>query len=122
MPIVTVELVRETDAALEPTLAQAVADAVGRALDSPPGQTWVRLHTLGRNQYAENVRSVQAGELPVFVTVIKRHVPVSAELQTEVALLTHAVAQAIGRPATCVHVEYAPAGANRLAFGGKLVQ
>jgi len=122
MPIVTVELVVDTDHALKPGLAQSLANAIGHALDSPPGRTWVRLHSLERGDYAENERRVDAGEFPVFVTVLKRQVPLGAELQAEVASLTQAIAQVIGRPVASVHVEYAAAAANRLAFGGKLVQ
>ena len=122
MPIVTVELVVETDRSVEPRLAQSIADAVGGALDSPPGQTWVRVHTLGRHEYAENARSVQPHQLPVFVTILKRQVPVGAQLHAEVEALTQAIALAVGRPASCVHVEYAPPAVNRLSFGGKLVQ
>jgi phenylpyruvate tautomerase PptA (4-oxalocrotonate tautomerase family) len=121
MPIVTVELVVELDHALEPSLAQSLANAIGHALDSPPGQTWVRLHSLSRNEYAENDRIVDAGELPVFVTVLKRQVPLGAELQAEVASLTQAIAQVVGRSVASVHIEYAAAAADRLAFGGKLV-
>jgi phenylpyruvate tautomerase PptA (4-oxalocrotonate tautomerase family) len=122
MPIVTVELVVETGESLAPGLAQAVADAVGRTLDSPSGQTWVRLHTLDRHQYAENDSSLDVGELPVFVNVLERHVPGDAALHARIAALTQAIAQALGRSATSVHIEYAPPALNRLAFGGKLVQ
>src|SRR6266566_4454697 len=85
MPIITVELVVETGESLAPGLAQAVADAVGRTLDSPPGQTWVRLHTLDRHQYAENDSSLNVGELPVFVNVLERHVPGGAALHARIA-------------------------------------
>jgi phenylpyruvate tautomerase PptA (4-oxalocrotonate tautomerase family) len=122
MPIVTVELVVDPDRALGPSLAQSLANAIGHALDSPPGQTWVRLRSLERNGYAENESVVDAGRLPVFVTVLKRQVPLGAELQAEVASLTQAIAQVVGRPVASVHVEYAAAAANRVAFGGKLVQ
>jgi len=122
MPIVTVEVVVDIDRTLNLNLAQSLADAMGRALDSPPGQTWVRLHVLGRNAYAENERVVEADALPVFVTVLKREVPLGAELQAEVASLTRAVAQVVARREEFVHIEYATAAANRLAFGGKLVQ
>jgi phenylpyruvate tautomerase PptA (4-oxalocrotonate tautomerase family) len=122
MPIVTVELVADADRALEQNLAQSLADAVGRVLKSPPGQTWVRLRSLGRNEYAENGSQVEADELPVFVTLLKQQSPAGVELQAEVSALTHAIAQVIGRAATCVHIEYAPAAVGRLSFGGKLVQ
>ncbi len=122
MPIVTVELVADADRALEHNLAQSLADAVGRVLNSPSGQTWVRLRSLGRNEYAENGSKVEADELPVFVTVLKRQLPLGAELQAEVAALTQAIAQVVCRPVACVHVEYAPAAAGRVSFGGKLVE
>ena len=122
MPIVTVEVVVDLDRTVKLNLAQSLADAIGRALDSPPGQTWVRLHVLGRNAYAESERVVDAEALPVFVTVLKRRVLAGAELQAEVTSLTQAVAKVVARPAKSIHVEYAAAAANRLAFGGKLVQ
>ena len=122
MPIVTVELVVAEGHALPHDLAQALADAVGHALDSPSGQTWIRLRALAHNAYAENESLVHADELPVFVAVLKRQLPSGAVLHAEVAALTQAVAQVVRRPATSVHVEYAPAAAGRLSFGGKLVE
>jgi phenylpyruvate tautomerase PptA (4-oxalocrotonate tautomerase family) len=105
-----------------PDVAQALADAIGRALESPPGQTWVRVASLARDRYAENEATVDAAQLPVFVTILKKQIPPPAELAGEVTALTEAVAQVVGRPAACVHVEYAPAAAGRLAFGGTLVR
>jgi phenylpyruvate tautomerase PptA (4-oxalocrotonate tautomerase family) len=122
MPIVTVELVADPDRPLERNFTQSLADAVGRVLSSPPGQSWVRLRLLPRDGYAENDAPVDAAELPVFVTLLERQPPTGAELQAEVTALTHAIAQVIGRPATRVHVEYAPAAVGRVSFGGKLVQ
>jgi len=122
MPIVTVEVVADPGRMLEPGLSQSLADAVGRVLKSPPGQIWIRLRSLRREEYAENEVLVDSAELPVFVTILERQPPDGAMLQTEAAALTQAIAQVIGRPAACVHVEYAPAAAGRLSFGGKLVQ
>ena len=122
MPILTVELVTNPDSPLERNLTQSLADAVGRVLRSPPGQIWIRLRLLPRDGYAENDARVDAAELPVFVTLLERQPPTGAELQTEVTALTRAIAQVIGRPATCVHVEYAPPAVGRVSFGGKLVQ
>ena len=121
MTIVTVELVVDAGIALEQNLVQSLADAIGRALKSPSGQTWVRLHSLGRSEYAENRATVGTDELPVFVTVLKWQ-PLGAELQAEAAALTQAIAQVVRRPAGCVHVEYAPAATGRVSFGGKLVE
>ena len=122
MPIVSVEVVADRGRMLEPNLTQSLADAVGRVLNSPPGQTWIRLRWLWREEYAENEALVYSAELPVFVTILERQPPAGALLQAEVTALTHAIAQVIGRPAACVHVEYAPAAAGRVSFGGRLVQ
>lgn len=120
MPIVTVEVVVDAGCELGPTLAQSLADAVGRALNSPPGQTWVRVRPFGRNQYAENASLVDAAGLPVFVTVLKHQLPIIAELEAEAAALTAVIAKVVGRPQSCVHIEYAPPAAGRVSFGGNL--
>jgi phenylpyruvate tautomerase PptA (4-oxalocrotonate tautomerase family) len=121
MPIVTVEVVAGATA-MAPDVAQSLADAIGRALKSPPGQTWVRVAALARDRYAENEAALDVAQLPVFVTILKEQIPPPAELGGEVTALSKAVAQVIGRPVACVHIEYAPAAAGRLAFGGILVQ
>jgi phenylpyruvate tautomerase PptA (4-oxalocrotonate tautomerase family) len=122
MPIVTVEVVAGAIDAMAQDLVQSLADAIGRALKSPPGQTWVRVRSLARDQYAENEALADGAQLPVFVTILKRQSSQPAELEGEVTALTRAVAQVIGRPTTCVHIEYAPAAAGRLSFGGVLVK
>ena len=121
MPIVDVEIVVTPKGLVEAGLAQALADAAGRALGSHAGQTWVRLHLLAREHYAENESSLAATALPVFVTVLKRALPGPAEMTAEIARLTGSIADALGCNRTCVHVEYAPAASGRLSFGGKLV-
>ena len=121
MPIIDIELVVAPNGMPAPGLAQSLADAVGRALGSLAGQTWVRLHLLAREHYAENESTLASTELPVFVTVLKRTLPAQAELSAEVATLTNAIAVALGRAASRVHVEYAPAANERVSFGGNLV-
>lgn len=121
MPIIDVEIVVAPNGPVAASLAQALADAAGRALGSPAGQTWVRLHLLARERYAENESSLATTELPVFVTVLKRTLPGPAAMTDEIARLTGSIADVLGRHRTCVHVEYAPAASGRLAFGGKLV-
>ena len=54
MPIVTIEVVADSDRDVETGLAQSLADAIGRVLTSPSGQVWVRLRSIRRSQYAEN--------------------------------------------------------------------
>jgi phenylpyruvate tautomerase PptA (4-oxalocrotonate tautomerase family) len=122
MPVVTVEFVSDSDRPIRDGLAQALADAVGRVLDTPPGQTWVRLRSLQPNQYAENVSHLEASEWPVFVTLLARLPPTGAELQAQVTSLTEAIALVFGRPGGCVHIEYASAASGRVSFGGRLVQ
>jgi phenylpyruvate tautomerase PptA (4-oxalocrotonate tautomerase family) len=122
MPIVTVELVGESENEPELNLAQSLADAIGRALASPPGQIWVRLRWLAHHEYAENESLLSADQLPVFITVTKREIPTAVELEAEVAAVTAAVAGVVGRASERVHVEYAPAGAGRIWFGGNVVQ
>ncbi len=122
MPIVTVEIVAGTNGAVAQDLAQSLADSLGRVLKSPAGQTWVRVHFLPGNQYAENDARLDAAQLPVFVTILRRTIPEPAQLEVEVAALTDAVAKVIGRPTSCVHLEYAPAASGRLSFGGDIVQ
>jgi phenylpyruvate tautomerase PptA (4-oxalocrotonate tautomerase family) len=119
VPIVTVEIV-QSQVDSPAGVAQSLADAIGRALQSPPGQTWVRVRGLPRAHYAEN-ESTLNDDLPVFVTVMKRQLPPVPELAAEIAALTAAIAQVTRRPPERVHVEYAPAAAGRMAFGGRLI-
>jgi len=116
MPIVTVEVVAGANDAMAHDIAQSLADAIGRALKSPPGQTWVRVRSLAQDQYAENEAFLDGTQLPVFVTILKRQSPQRAKLEGEATALTRAVAQILGRPATCVHIEYAPPRRGRFSF------
>ena len=122
MPIVTVEIVAGANGAVAEDLAQSLADSLGRVLKSPAGQTWVRVHFLPGKQYAENDARLDAAQLPVFVTILRRTIPEPAQLEVEVAALTDAIAKVIGRPTSCVHLEYAPAASGRLSFGGDMVR
>ena len=125
MPIVDVELVCQTEAQFCAVSASALADALGAALGSVAGRTWVRKRYLSCNDYAENQVSVvdkTASDLPVFVTVLLSHPPTGSEREVEVKTITAVVAACVSRSPNCVHVQYAPAAAGRQAFGGRLVQ
>jgi phenylpyruvate tautomerase PptA (4-oxalocrotonate tautomerase family) len=123
MPILDVECVRPAGSkAAPPGTAQRLADAAGRVFGSGPGRTWVRLRMLDATAYAENEAALDADGLPVFVTVLQAHVPEGAALAAQVTALTQAVADALGVDAQRVHVQMAPAGAGRQAFGGRLVE
>lgn len=122
MPIVDVELVCKSEGEFRAVSAEALANALGAVMGSAPGRTWVRLRHLSSACYAENHVAVSESELPVFVTVLLAHPPVGSALTEQVAALTTAVANSVGRSHEVVHVQYAPAGAGRQAFGGELVQ
>lgn len=121
MPIVDVQLVCPHGTEAPPVPAQALADALGRVWGSAPGRTWVRLQVLSSASYAENEVRVDEAGLPAFVTVLQAHLPQGEALAAEVLAVTSAVAQCLGRPTDRVHVQYAPPGAGRQAFGGRLV-
>jgi len=121
MPIVDVEFIRSIEGAAMPS-ASTLAAAIGRALGTPPGRIWVRLRMLDASCYAENESPVSPSELPVFVTVLHAHLPAGSALVAEVQLLTQTVASCLGCASERVHVQYAPEGAGRQAFGGTLVK
>lgn len=121
MPIVDVLIVSADPQGAANGLARTLADGLGRVFGSAPGRTWVRLQTLAEAAYAENEAQSAATELPVFVTVLHARPPVGVALVEELRAVTAAVADGLGRPTERVHVQYAPAGAGRQAFGGRLV-
>lgn len=117
VPILDLMLVAHT---APPGLAQAVADAAAGVLNTAPGRVWVRVHLLPPAHYAEN--GVAALEpLPAFVTVLHAHPPDGEARAAEALALAQAFAPLLQRPPERVHIEYAAAGAGRIAFGGRLV-
>jgi len=122
MPIVDVTIVVGRDEMVAPGLTQTLADGIGRVLNSPSGQTWVRLHLLAQDRYAESNSSLSSTELPVFVVLLTSQTPSRSQLDGEIAKLTQAISAATGRPSDRVHIEYAPSTVGRVAFGGKLVR
>jgi phenylpyruvate tautomerase PptA (4-oxalocrotonate tautomerase family) len=124
MPMLEIERVLPDGAPpAAPGLAAAVADAAGRALGSPPGHTWVRLRGLAASAYAENASPPLPDDaLPVFVTLLLAHPPEGDALAAQVRALTDALAGVLGVEAARVHVQVAPVGAGRQAFGGEMVR
>jgi phenylpyruvate tautomerase PptA (4-oxalocrotonate tautomerase family) len=123
MPILDIEPVLPEGAdAAPPGLAAALASAAGRVFGSPPGRTWVRLRGLPARAYAENDVALDASALPVFVTVLHAHPPEGEALDAQVRQLTDALAAVLGVDSARVHVQMAPPGAGRQAFGGALVR
>jgi phenylpyruvate tautomerase PptA (4-oxalocrotonate tautomerase family) len=121
MPIVDILVVEGRGTQPGPLAAQAIADALAPVFSSAPGRVWVRLQSIGASQYAENGVAVGADEHPVFVKVQLAHLPVGEALAAQLVAVTESVASCLSRSASRVHVEYAPPGAGRMAFGGVLV-
>ena len=122
MPIIDILVVCKTPEQVRAVSAQALADSLGQVFECAPGRTWVRTQTTAAARYAENGVRLAASELPAFVTVTHAHLPESGALAIEAHAVTAAVAKCIGRMNELVHVQYAPPGAGRQAFGGKLVE
>lgn len=121
MPIVDIHLVCAPPVDVPPGLARAAADAIGAEFRSDAGRVWVRVAALPAAHYAENGADVAAGELPVFVTVLHALPPEGPARAAEALAISRVVAACAGRSPERVHVEYAPAGRGRIAFGGRMV-
>jgi phenylpyruvate tautomerase PptA (4-oxalocrotonate tautomerase family) len=120
MPIVDVHIVQDQAAAATAGLSQRIADALGLALGAPPGRLWVRLHWIEPTHYAENGLPVAAGERPVFVSLLHADPPEGAARADQAAAVAATLADCLERSVERVHVEFAPAAAGRIAFGGTL--
>lgn len=121
MPIVDVQIVAHSSDAPRRLLAHELADAIGAALAAPAGRVWVRLTWIPASDYAENGCDLGEGEAPVFVTVLHADPPEGEARAAEARAIASAVAASVGRAVGWVHVEYAPAGRGRVAFGGALL-
>lgn len=120
MPIIDIEIVLWPNETIQNHLVSQLADELGEIFRSPSRGTWVKVHGLPSDQYAENGETA-IGIYPIFVTIIKSTLPSLEEMQREVEKITGAVAQICGRPSENVHVIYQPEGRGRVAFGGKIV-
>jgi hypothetical protein len=58
----------------------------------------------------------------VFITVLHADLPPREALAGQALALSKAVSACLGREFEHVHVEYAPSGRGRVAFGGRLLQ
>ena len=121
MPILDVEVVVARGEMLPGGLARTIADLTAEIFATDPGRTWVRVRTLGQNDYAEN----EVGRpvpLPAFVEVLLADPPAGDAARVQARRLTETIATALARPVDRVHLMYAPAGRGRVAFGGELVE
>ena len=120
MPIVDIEIVLRANESVYKEMVSDLAEELGDIFHTPQGGTWIKVHPLSADQYAEN-GGTPDGIHPIFVAIIKSKLPSLEEMQNEAAKITGAVAQICGRPSENVHVIYQPEGRGRVAFGGKLV-
>ena len=120
MPIVDIEIVLKPNEIVQSEIVEELADQLGEIFGSPKGTTWVKVHALTHDYYAES-GGTPDGVFPVFVSILKSKLPSTEEMQKEVEMITGAVAQICGRPSGNVHVIYLPEGRGRVAFGGKIV-
>ena len=121
MPIVDVHPVVSASRKLPENAAQTLADSISRVLNARRGRVWVRVTELPAGQYAENGATLADNDLPVFVRVLHADSPEEDTRGKEAAALAASVAACLGRQVEQVHIEYAPPGRGRIAFGGKLV-
>ncbi|MBL8515228.1 MAG: hypothetical protein JNJ55_14640 [Betaproteobacteria bacterium] len=122
MPIVDIELVCPKGEEIPKPLANSLADTLGAVFAAPKGRVWVRLSRRAASLYAENGVMAHETAHPVFVRVLHAHPPEGDARKTEAAAIAQAVATCAERANAVVHVEYAPPGAGRVAFGGQLVE
>ena len=120
MPIVDVQVVVEAGQTTPSGCAESLAEALAAVLHAPPGRVWLRLQHLPHNMYAENGAAEQV--LPVFVRVLHADTPPQQVLVSQAASIANAVATCLNRPTEKVHIEFAPAGRGRVAFGGELLR
>jgi phenylpyruvate tautomerase PptA (4-oxalocrotonate tautomerase family) len=121
VPILDIEIVLRPEEILDRNLAGDLADSAGEIFGSPPGHTWVKVRTIPRADYAENSESALEDVSPVFASVLKAELPDPDAMAGEVASLTTAIARVCRRPEGNVHILYLPAGAGRVAFGGRII-
>ncbi len=120
MPIVDVQVVVAEGASVPAGAPQALASALATVFASPPGRVWVRLALLPASFYAEN--DEPATVLPVFLRILLADLPSSEVLSIQSKAIANAVATCLNRQPELVHVEYAPPGRGRVAFGGELLE
>jgi phenylpyruvate tautomerase PptA (4-oxalocrotonate tautomerase family) len=122
MPIVQVEIVVQPEAPIPTDLAARLADALGALWTSPPQGTWVKVTPLDARLYAENGGGPLPEVAPIFVTVLKAHLPSVEQLREETRAIAAIVAACSSRDQTHVHVLFQPPAAGRIAFGGELLE
>jgi hypothetical protein len=120
MPIVDALIVVEDGGSIAEGTAKRLAKVLGAVFAAGPGKVWVKVQCLPESQYAENGGA--ASVRPVFLSVLHADEQAATVLASQAAEIARAVGGCLGRPPEHVHVEYAPPGRGRVAFGGNLLQ
>jgi phenylpyruvate tautomerase PptA (4-oxalocrotonate tautomerase family) len=120
MPIVDVQLVSGGGGQTE-VMAASIANALADVFQAQPGRVWVRISYLPSSSYAENGITEAPLFAPVFVRVLHADLPPPEALALEASAVAKAVGTCVQRSVQQVHVEYAPPGRGRVAFGGNLL-
>ena len=123
MPIVDIEILTTTTGpvSIDTESLQCVADELGELFGSAPGNTWIRLRSIDKNDYAENGVVTELQATPVFVSVLRADLPEVSALRREMAGVADVVSRALDHPRENVHVLYAPGARGRIGFGGELM-
>ena len=121
MPIIDVAIVVREGEVVQEGTARALANCVAGVLGAGPGRVWVRLQLLPPESYAENGPEEERA-YPVFVRVLHADLGPQEHLEREASALAQAVGTCLTRSPGSVHIEYAPAGRGRVAFGGHLIK
>jgi phenylpyruvate tautomerase PptA (4-oxalocrotonate tautomerase family) len=121
MPILDVTMVLRDGETPAPDLSRRLADVAGRVFGAAQGTVWVALHTLPADRYAENDTMAAATPQPVLVRVLKAIDDPADVRAAEAAALAAALAACLSHDTARVHLIYEPAGAGRVAFGGRLL-
>jgi phenylpyruvate tautomerase PptA (4-oxalocrotonate tautomerase family) len=126
MPFLEVQIVGEPSGAPTQTLAARLAEASAEVWRGKHGSTWVSIHIIPLDGYAEKLGGAGASSpdpasAPVYVRISSLDVEEGEALASDAAALTRVVAAACGRPEKSIRILFQPALRGRIAVGGQLV-
>jgi phenylpyruvate tautomerase PptA (4-oxalocrotonate tautomerase family) len=120
MPMLDVTVVLHGGESLARDLAQRLADAAAPVFAAAPGTVWVTLTDVPGHRYAESSCAVADTPRPAFVRITQSGEPAPADRADQARRLVATLAPLLSRDPSHVHLIYAPPGAGRIAFGGRL--
>jgi phenylpyruvate tautomerase PptA (4-oxalocrotonate tautomerase family) len=120
MPMLDVTVVLRDGESLAHDLAQRLADASAPVFAAAPGTVWVTLTDMPGHRHAENGVAAAEAPRPVLVRITQASGAAPAERADQARRLVATLAPLLARDPSHVHLIYAPPGAGRIAFGGRL--